>query len=319
MTIIATITALVCIFLFSITKFSNHIEKNAGQRFKELIRRFTGTPITGALAGFLTSAIAQSSSVASVLTVSLADAGILSFVGSLGVIIGANVGTTLTTQLVAFKLTAIAPYFVILGLIIHYTSTRYRHYGKPIFYFGLLFFSLFLMQEKLTVLAGAPFVIHTLTLFSTPIPAALLGALLAFILQSSTVVVGLAVVLVGGGVIPFAQALPIIIGANVGTVSTALIASLPLSLRAREVAIAHAIFNVVGSFVFMFILGPFGSLIQFLGGTPEQLVANAHLIFNVVCAAIALLLFPLFEKATRFVSFYFEKLVAPLPRNHELP
>ncbi len=317
-TLIATITALVAVFLFAITKFSHQIERNAGPKFRSFIHHVTGTPITGALAGFVTSAVSQSSSVTSVLAVSLAEAGMLSFSGSLGVIIGANVGTTITSQLVAFKLTAIAPYFVILGLVLHYTPSSFRRYGKPIFYFGLLFFTLFLMQDKLATLAQTPFMVRFLTLSSAPILAALVGAFAALIFQSSTLVTTIAILLVGSGGIPFSQALPIILGANVGTTSTAIIASLPLSARAREVAVAHAIFNVVGSVVFMFILNPFSKLIYFIGGTPEQYVANAHLIFNATCAIVALLLFPLYERATRFISVWFEKVVAPLPRNHEL-
>jgi phosphate:Na+ symporter len=315
---VATIIALICLFLFAITKFSNQIEKNAGTHFRSFIRRLTATPLQGALAGFVTAAISQSSSATMVIAVSLVHAGIMSFSSSLGVLIGANVGTTLATQLVAFKITAIAPYFLIAGLLLHYFGRNYKHYGKPLFYFGLVFFTLFLMQSMLATVAYGESMVNFLTAIHGVWPAAFVGALAALVLQSSTLVTSLVVLLVGSGTLSFDIALPLIIGANMGTTSTALIAALPLKEEARQTAIGNIIFNILGSFFFLVIVKPFGMFIQNLGGSPAQEVANAHLFFNLSCAIIALIAIKPFEKITLATSRALEVVLSKLPRSHEL-
>lgn len=314
----ATTVALICLFLFAITKFSNQIEKNAGGHFRAFIRRVTSTPLYGALAGFVTAAVSQSSSATMVIAVSLVHAGIMPFTASLGVLIGANVGTTLTTQLVAFKITAIAPYFLIAGLLIHYFGRSYKRYGKPLFYFGLLFFTLYLMQGMLTGIVYGEKTIALLAALDNVWFAAFVGALAALILQSSTIVTSLIVLLVGSGTLSFEIALPLVIGANMGTTSTALIAALPLKEEARQTAIGNIIFNVAGSLFFLILIKPFGAFVQSIGGSPAQEIANAHLFFNLFCAIIALILIKPFERLTLIVSRWLEVVFAKLPRMHDL-
>jgi phosphate:Na+ symporter len=314
----ATITALICLFLFAITKFSHQIEKNAGAHFRSFIRVVTRTPVYGALAGFTTAAIFQSSSATMVIAVSLVHAGIMSFTSSLGVLIGANVGTTLTTQLVAFKITAIAPYFLIAGLLLHYFGRGYKHYGKPLFYFGLVFFTLFLIQNILATVAYDSSVVAFFAALDNVWIAAFFGALAALILQSSTIVTSLIVLLVGSGTLSFDIALPLVIGANMGTTSTALIAALPLKEEARQTAIGNILFNLIGSLAFLLIIKPFGVFVQMIGGSPEQQVANAHLFFNLTCAICALILVKPFELFTLKVSSLLEVVFAKFPRLHEL-
>lgn len=315
---IATVVALICLLLFAITKFSHQIERNAGNRFKAFIHRVTSTPVYGALAGFATAAIFQSSSATMVIAVSLVHAGIMPFTSSLGVLIGANVGTTLTTQLVAFKITAIAPYFLIAGLLLHYFGRGYKHYGKPLFYFGLVFFSLFLIQTILANFAYSEAMVTFFAALHNVWVAGFFGALAALVLQSSTVVTSIIVLLVGAGTLSFDTALPLVIGANMGTTSTALIAALPLKEEARQTAIGNILFNLIGSLFFLIAIKPFSTLVQLVGGSPEQQVANAHLFFNLCCAIVALILVRPFERLTLIVSSWLEIIFAKFPRSHEL-
>lgn len=288
--VIIAILAAVALFLFSIDNFSKEIQRIAGKRFKEILLRLTSTPLRGTLVGAGVTSVIQSSSATTVITVGLINAGLLSFYNSLGIIIGANIGTTITTQLVAFKLTAFAPIFIILGFIIGLMPNHYKLIGKPLFYFGLVFFSLSLVAQYVEPISTDPQIINLFSHISTIYIGVLAGFLFTVVVQSSSITSGLAVILVGTSLLNFNQALGIILGANIGTTSTAMLATIRMNREAKRASMAHLLFNIGGVLLILPFIHPFASFVQGLGGSPERQVANAHLIFNLGAAAIALLL-----------------------------
>ena len=215
----AGITAIV-LFVFGLENFSKEIEKISGERFRKLIGNATKLPIFGVLIGAIVTAFIQSSSATSVITISLVNAGVLSFKSSVGIIFGSNIGTTITAQLVAFKLTSFAPLFIIFGFILSVVRSRYSIFGKTIFYFGFVFFSLNLISSSLQPLQNNEALIELLTRPQNPFYAILFGCVFTAIVQSSSVTTGLAIIFTQQGLLGLENAVPLIMGANIGTSSS---------------------------------------------------------------------------------------------------
>ena len=294
--IVIPVLTLVVIFLFGIQKFSKQISQVAGERFKNILTRITKTPLRGVGVGALFTALIQSSTATTVMLVGLVDAGLLTFSNSLGVIIGSNLGTTVTSQLVAFHFTNIAPLFVLLGFLVTYFGGAYKRWGKPLFYFGLVFFSLSLISLYIEPVKSNPEIIKLFSGITSIYVALLVGIIFTAIIQSSSVTSGLVVLLTGLGLLNIDQAIGVILGANIGTTSTALLASIGKNIGARKVAIAHFLFNVLGVIMFLPFIGEFVKFVESIGGSSQQVVVNAHIIFNLTCAIIFLILLRPFEK-----------------------
>jgi len=307
--LIILIISVVILFLFSIRKFSEEVQKVSGKRFKDFLKKLTRTPLRGTFIGAFVTSIVQSSSATTVILVGLVSAGLISFRNSLGVIFGANIGTTITSQLIALNLTSIAPFFIILGFLIELFGRKFKLLGRPIFYFGLVFFSLSLISTYMEPLASNPYFISFLSSTSNILIAIFLGFLFTFFVQSSSITSGLAVVLVGGGLLNFTQAIGIIFGANIGTTTTAIFSSWGLNKEAKKTALAHFLFNILGVLMFLPFLFQFENLVTALGGSAQQQVANAHLIFNLVSAGIFLIFISPFEKLVEKLSDKFSNLI----------
>lgn len=304
--ILMAIISVLILFLFSIRRFSEEVQLAAGKRFKSTIRKFTSTPLKGTIAGAGVTALIQSSSATTVILIGLVDAGLISFRNSLGIIFGANIGTTITSQLVSLKLSYIAPIFVIAGFLVELFSKKHRIVGRAIFYFGLIFFSLYLVSSYLEPISQSPKVVEIFSSLSNIFLAILAGAILTFLVQSSSITSGLVIVLASQGLLTLASSIGIIFGANIGTTTTALIASIGSTKAGKKTAIAHFLFNVIGVIIFLPILKPFMKLVQSLGGSLEREVANAHLIFNLIIAVIFLVSINLFHRLVE-KSYHFEK------------
>jgi phosphate:Na+ symporter len=279
----------VILFLYGIDNFSEEVRHVAGERFRSMLQKATKTSLRGALAGAAVTAIVQSSTATTVIAVGLVNAGAISFLGSLGLIIGANIGTTLTAQLVAFKLTAFAPVLVVLGFAASLIRGPYRAFGKPIFYFGLVFYSLNLISSIVAPLQGDADVLSLLSMTDNILIAIMIGFVITNIFQSSSVTAGLIVVMAQSDLITAVQAIPVILGANIGTSTTGLIVSLRMNQAAKRTAVAQFLFNFLGVLLFLPFIGDFSLLIENMGGTVAQQVANAHLIFNCISALVFLL------------------------------
>ncbi|MCA9718076.1 MAG: Na/Pi cotransporter family protein [Myxococcales bacterium] len=287
--ILVAVAAGIILFLFGIEQFSKEVQALSGRRFRRFLARGTQNRFAGFLLGGAITALIQSSTATSVIAVGLVNAGVLSFRNTLGVLFGANVGTTVTAQLVALKLTDFAPALLLVGFFAGYLPFRWRVLNRAIFYFGLVFFSLNMVSASVAPLRSDPQLIAYLSSVETPVAGVLVGALFTAIVQSSSVTTGIAIILLEQDVIAFEGALPLVLGANVGTTVTALLAAASLDTSARRTAVSHALYNVGGVLLFLPLLRPFGWLLRALGQSPAFTLATAHLLFNAVVALIFLL------------------------------
>ncbi|MEM2124199.1 MAG: Na/Pi cotransporter family protein [Methanolinea sp.] len=286
--LVFAVIPVIILFLYGIEQFSREIQQAAGEHFRSFIQKVTCTPARGVLAGTLVTAVIQSSTATTVITVGLVNAGIISFSSSLGIIIGSNIGTTVTSQLVALKLTSFAPFLIVAGFAIGIAGGKYRVLGRPLFYFGLVFFSLSLISTILEPYRYDPSLVSILAALDNPFLQIGFGFLVTTLFQSSSVTTGLVVVMAQNGLLSPGTAIPILLGANLGTPTTALLVAWRMNMPAKRVASAHFLFNFLGVLLFLPFLGPFADLVRMLGGDPAQQVANAHLIFNLVCGIVFL-------------------------------
>ena len=286
----------IVLFLYGIEQFSHEVQLAAGDYFRNLIQRVTKTPVRGTVAGAIVTSIVQSSTATTVITVGLVNAGIIPFAASLGIIFGANVGATLTSQLVALNLTAFAPVFILAGFVIGIIPGRYRIFGRPIFYFGLVFFSLTLISAVMEPYRTDPQLIGLVGMMDTVFLQIAFGFIITNIFQSSSVTTGLVVIMSQNGLISIGAAIPIILGANLGTPTTALLVSLRMNTSAKRTAVAHFLFSFLGVLMFLPFLSPFTGFIMALGGGAGQQAANAHVLFNVTCCIIFLVFFKPFKE-----------------------
>lgn len=293
--IIVSLIAVVFVFLFAVKKFSRQIEYLVGDKFKLLIEKFTNTPIKGVFVGAGVTSIFQSSTAVTVMLVSMVDAGLLSFGNSLGVIIGSNVGTTITTQLVAFKLLNLAPYILVLGFALMNIKNKYQRFGKSVFYFGLIFSSLFIISVLAGVFKESEIFLSLISKTSNIFIAIGIGFIISTILQSSSIATGMIIVFVSGGLFTFAQAFGLILGTNIGTTTTALLASIVTGKQGKRVAVAHFLFNVLGVIIFIPFLDIFSKFINSINVNLTGQVALSHLVFNLIIAIIFLLAIRPFE------------------------
>jgi len=178
------VTAII-LFVFGLENFSREIQHISGEKFRKSLAKATRLPVVGVVLGAAVTAIIQSSSATSVITIGLVNAGVLSFKNSVGIIFGSNIGTTITAQLVAFKLTTFAPVFIILGFVLSLVRSRYSIFGKAVFYFGFVFFSLNLIAASLEPLQQNEALISLLTQPQNPLYAILFGCLFTAAVQSS--------------------------------------------------------------------------------------------------------------------------------------
>lgn len=244
-TLIFAVSA-IALFVYGLQNFSKEIEHFGVDKLRKWISKITRFRLGGFILGGIVTAIIQSSTLVSSLTVSLVNAGIITFKESLLILLGTNIGTTSTAWIVTMQSNFLGPIFIVLGTLISMIPTKISTVGKSIFYFGFIFFSLTLISQAMEPLRSDQLLIDVLAKASNPFLGILYGIVITVIIQSSSVVVGLVIVLISQGVITLDAAIPIVIGANIGTTSTALIISFKFSKTSRLTALSASIFNVVG-------------------------------------------------------------------------
>lgn len=292
---LAIVSAIV-LFLYGLEAFSHEIQAVGGERLNRLLNQLTKDRWRGVLLGAVATAVVQSSSAITSLTAALVDAGTMSFRSSIGVLLGANIGTTSTAWLVSLKLTGIGPFFIVGGTVLGALPTRYKILGKAAFYFGFIFFSLDLVSFTLKPLAQNPVFAEILSRAALPVLGVIAGALITALVQSSSITTGLCILLTQQDIMTATSAIPIVIGANIGTTATALMASIKMKNTARRVAIANLCFNSLGVLLFVPFLRVFSAWVVGFANSPGMAVAWAQLIFNVVMTLVVLALLRIFQR-----------------------
>ncbi|MEM2121126.1 MAG: Na/Pi cotransporter family protein [Candidatus Woesearchaeota archaeon] len=278
------------LFLHGIIMLSNSIQKSFSSSLRKSFEKALSNPLKGVFLGTIVTSIVQSSSAVTVIVIGLVNAGIISFYDSLGIIFGANIGTTITAQFVAFKLTKYGIYFMIFGFLLwFFGKSKRRGVGEIMFYFGLLFFGLKMMETGLVPLRDSPYFLESIKNLKNPLLGILIGLLFTAIIQSSSVTTSIVVVLGIEGLITLNYAIPIILGANIGTTVTALLASIGTSKTAKKSALAHFLFNLFGVLLFLPFLNYFVKICSLMPLELGKQIAMSHTIFNVTTTFIMLI------------------------------
>ena len=288
------------LFLYGMDKMSEGMKKSAGNQMRAILAALTKNRVIALLVGAFVTMVIQSSSATTVMLVSFVQAGLMTFMQTLGVILGADIGTTVTAQLIAFKLTDYALLMIAIGfgLRMFSKSQNLKNIGEVILGFGILFFGMKLMSDTMRPLRSYPEFIDLLKGLENPILGLLVGAVFTALIQSSSAFTGILIVLAQQNLITLEAGIPMIFGANVGTCITAALSSIGTCREAKRVALAHILFKLAGVALFFFWIPQFADLIHFLAerfqsGTARQ-VANAHTIFNVGLGLLFLPCTPLF-------------------------
>lgn len=305
------------LFLYGMNSMSDALQKAAGERMKKILEFLTKNPIMGALAGALVTAVLQSSSATTVMVIGFVSAGLMSLPQAISVIFGANIGTTMTAQLIAFKLSDYIYPIIFVGFMIHFLSKKekIKNVGMVIFSFGLLFEGIEIMGSVMEPLASSPIFINLMgKVAEIPVLGVLLGLVMTLVVQSSSATIAVlqnfATQAGPDGVtsvIGLAGAIPILLGDNIGTTITALLASVGQSKNAKRTAVAHSVFNITGSAVFIFFIPALVKFVEFISPKGNEVdiisrqIANAHTTFNVVCTLVWLPLIPLMVKIVTWI------------------
>ena len=291
------------LFLFGIEYMGDGLKGYSGDKMKDIIDKYTSSPFKGIVIGAFVTCLIQSSSGTTALAIGLIRSGLMTLEQSIGIIMGANIGTVITSVFVGLKVSQYAVYFIILGaaFLMFSKNKKTKYMGQIIFGFGCLFYGLELMGDNLANISKVPEFTQVANYLSqNPWLGLLGGTLLTTAVQSSAAVIAIAQQMYGAGAIGLSIALPFLFGSNIGTTITAVLASFGGTVPAKRAAFFHVLFNVVGSLLFMIVLSPFTLLIEWLAGAlnilPELQLSVAHGIFNVVTTAFFFPLIPAIVK-----------------------
>lgn len=279
------------LFLFGMEFMGDGLENAAGSRLKSFFDKAITNPLKGALVGTIVTAIIQSSSATTVMVVGFVNAGLMSLYQAVGVIMGANIGTTITGQLITFKIDDYIPLFIIIGaaLILFMKQEKRKEIGKIVFGFGLLFMGLSQMKDAMSPIAQTTFFQDLiLTLEGNMFLGILVGAAMTAVVQSSSASTAILLSLAATGAISLQVAIPILFGNNIGTCVTALLSSLNANKVAKKAAFIHLSFNLIGTLIFLPLINILSQVVIYMGGDIDKQIANAHTIFNIVNAIILL-------------------------------
>ena len=285
------------IFIFGMNMMSESLQKVAGSKMKKVIGFLTMNPLMGVLAGVITTAVLQSSSATTVMVIGFVSAGLMTLKQGISVILGANIGTTMTAQLIAFKISDYVYLIVFVGFLIFFIakSERIKNVGNSIFGFGLLFTGIETMSSVMKPLAASPVFTELIAhVADIPVLGVLVGTLMTLVVQSSSATIAVLQNFASqagpdgvSSIIGLAGAIPILLGDNIGTTITAILASIGQSRNAKRVALSHCMFNVSGALIFIWFVKPYAALIQAISPKGPEIevisrqIANAHTCFNV--------------------------------------
>lgn len=290
------------VFIYGMNMMSECLQKAAGEKMKKILSLLTRNPVMGALAGMLVTAVLQSSSATTVMAIGFVSAGLMTLPQAISIIFGANIGTTMTAQLIAFKLSDYIYAIIFIGFIVYFISKseRVKNIGMTIFAFGLLFLGIETMGTVMKPLASSPVFTELIgKVADIPILGVAVGALMTLVVQSSSATIAVLQNFAAQpgadgvtSIIGLAGAIPILFGDNIGTTITALLASIGQPKDAKRAALAHCIFNISGCFLFIWFVEPLAAFIQYISPKGPEIevisrqIANTHTFFNLVMTLI---------------------------------
>lgn len=276
------------LFLFGMSLMSESIEKAAGAKLRGILAMFTKNKLMGTLVGFIFTGIIQSSSACTVMVVSFVNAGLMELTQAAGVIFGANIGTTITSQLVSFNLSKVAPLFLLAGVlaVMFCKNETIKKIGDIVLGFGILFMGLSLMSNSMAGLKESQEVVDALAGLKNPLLALLLGTVTTSVIQSSSVTVSIILLMANQGLVDLKICLFVILGCNIGACSSALLASHSGKKNAKRAALIHLLFNIFGTIIFfvafLFIGDWFVEAVGHISGDNGRFVANSHTIIKII-------------------------------------
>lgn len=289
------------LFIFGMNLMSDSLQSVAGSKMKQILGFLTKNPIMGVIAGALCTAVLQSSSATTVMAIGFVSAGLMTLPQSISVILGANIGTTITAQILAFKISDYIYVFVFLGFFISFIakSKKLKYWGQTIFGFGLLFVGIETMGDVMKPLAySSVFTDMIAKVADIPILGVCVGTLMTLVVQSSSATIAVLQNFAsqagadGSSILGLEGAIPILLGDNIGTTITALIACIGQSKNAKRTAVAHCTFNISGCLLFIWFVKPYAKLIEYISPKGDEVdvisrqIANAHTIFNITMTVI---------------------------------
>ena len=300
------------VFIYGMNMMSECLQKAAGDKMKSILALLTKNPLLGVLAGALTTAVLQSSSATTVMAIGFVSAGLMNLPQAISIIFGANIGTTMTAQIIAFKISDYIYVIIFIGFLISFVtkSEKVKSIGQTIFAFGLLFLGIETMGDVMTPLASSPVFTDLIgRVAHIPVLGVAVGTLMTLVVQSSSATIAVLQNFASQpgpdgvtSILGLAGAIPILLGDNIGTTITALLASIGQSKDAKRTAVAHCIFNISGCFLFIWFVKPFAALIQSISPKGPEIevisrqIANAHTVFNITMTLIWVCLIKLMVK-----------------------
>lgn len=292
-------------FLYGMKMMSDGLESMAGDRMRRVLEKLTSNRLAAVGVGAGVTCIIQSSSATTVMVVGFVNAGLMTLLQATGVIMGANVGTTITAQLIAFKLSDIAPFILFIGMImtVFLKKRKYVRLGEIVLGFGILFVGLTLMADAMKPLQSNAAFRSLLVNFKNPVVGVMFGAIFTAIIQSSSASVGILQALAMLGLISIDSAVYIILGQNIGTCITAILAAIGTSQNSKRAAGIHLMFNILGTIIYLVLIMLFPGILAFIISiSPENVsrqIANFHTLFNI---SVTIMLFPFAKQMVRLVT-----------------
>jgi len=298
--IILSIIAGLVLFLLAVNNLSESIQSIIGDKANSWIQRFTSNTFSGILVGIIVTTLLDSSSAVVIITIVLVNSKILTFRQAMGIVLGANVGTTISSQIIAMDISKYSPVFLLLGFVLLFISKseKINNIGKVILYFGILFFGLLTMENSVEPLKDEKFFAEWMKKTENPITGALVGAVVTLVIQSSSATVGMAIILAKKGFLSLIGGVAVMLGAELGTCSDTLLATIKGSRQALKTGLFHIMFNLLSIILGLILFYPFVVLVVKIssGASIERTLANAHMLFNILGVLIFVWTIPMFEK-----------------------
>jgi len=298
--IVLSVIAGLVLFLFAVNSLSETIKNALGSNASKSIQRFTSNTFSSLIVGIVATTLLDSSSAVIIITIVLVNSNLLTFKQAMGIVLGANIGTTVSSQIIAMDIGKYSPLFLLIGFVLLFIakSEKISNIGKSILYFGVLFFGLYTMENAVEPLKDEAFFAEWMKKTESPVLGAIIGAVVTLVIQSSSATVGMAIILSKKGILSLTGGIAIMLGAELGTCSDTLLATIKGSRQALKTGLFHVSFNLISIILGLILFYPFVDLVKYIstGASIERSVANAHMLFNILGVLIFVWTIPIFEK-----------------------